>query len=409
MKPTGRPFTAMLAICALGAAPQPPAGHSRVAHRALPAFVARARSDRFASNAVRRARLAYLMPEHLSAAAKELATRSVAAGASTYTVLNLNAIVRGTSPGVTFAPLALNDDGRIVGTATQVSGDTLGYIVNYHGSNGFLASSFGFQDYGSDFPLAISNKGGTVAGFTDGYREQADGSFEYTLSDLWTLTGATSSTLAIQSDVDGAAEHTLDVANQNITVGGASYNGGTPFGVMNCPISDFSANAITDSGLIVGYSRQTRATVLTLGNCPTFVPNAPLASRVDAVAQNGDMILADYDFSDPDKHNFAAYDLWVKGILHAIPLPAGYDAATYAVDAIAVNTSDVVVGNILSQATGQPVAAFEYAGGKSVNLQSLFPAKSGWVPSAVTGINDNGEIIGEGYLNSVLTPFALRH
>jgi hypothetical protein len=99
--------------------------------------------------------------------------------------------------------------------------------------------------------------------------------------------------------------------------------------------------------------------------------------------------------------------LWAKGKVSSIPLPAGYAAASYYVDPIALNASDVVVGNVVEK-SGEPVAAFEYANGKTVNLQSLFPANSGWVAGGVTGINDSGEVIGEGYLGGTLTPFALR-
>ena len=160
----------------------------------------------------------------------------------------------------------------------------------------------------------------------------------------------------------------------------------------------FTSNAIDDAGVIVGYSDTNRATVLTLGGCPTYVPNAAAGFVADAVAENGDMILK----------NGAEYDLWAKGKVAAIPLPAGYSATTYAVDAIALNASDVVVGNVIAK-DGTPVTAFEYANGKSIEMQMLFPAKSGWVATAVTGINDAGEIIGDGYFNGTRSAFALRH
>ena len=106
--------------------------------------------------------------------------------------------------------------------------------------------------------------------------------------------------------------------------------------------------------------------------------------------------------------NGSDYELWAKGTVSRIPLPSGFSAATYTADAIALNASDVVVGNVVAK-DGTPVAAFEYHNGKSVDLQTLFPADSGWVATAVTGINDHGEIIGDGYLKGTQTAFALRY
>ncbi len=120
-------------------------------------------------------------------------------------------------------------------------------------------------------------------------------------------------------------------------------------------------------------------------------------SAADAVAANGDMIVNAY----------RAYYLWSKGRLFTIPLPSGYDASKYNVDPIGLNASDVVVGNIYNKG-GALSGTFVYANGKSTELQSLFPPNSGWVATFAIGINDNGEIIGQGYLKNLLTPFALR-
>jgi hypothetical protein len=372
----------------------------------LPPFLERTRFDRFAPNAIRRVRLAFLMPRHLSKAARALATRGVKSASTSYKVLNLNAIVAASgNTGTQIQPTALNDDGRIVGTTNAFLYDYVqpGYIINYGGSNDYL----GYLGYGlgnftyTFYPVAISNKGGTVAGFSDDQAYYNGIVYSYADSDVWTLTGSTSSTLQFylnysQSDRTQIA----DISNQNIPVGGHYYWGQvrTPFAIANCPISNFIASAIDDSGVIFGTSNANRATVLTLGGCPAYIPNVQPGYLVDSIAANGDMIL----------QNGAQFELWAKGKVYPIPLPAGYAAASYYVDAVALNASDVVVGNVVGK-NGEPDAAFEYANGKSINLQTLFPANSGWVAAGVVGINDSGEIIGEGYFGGTLTPFALRH
>ena len=399
-----RCVVALFAIAMLGAASKEHAATSTGVHR--PSFVEATRNDRFAPNAIRRARLTFLMPATMSATAQKsaLAHGGAATTASTYKVLNLDALIA--ASGTTIDPLALNNDGRIVGgTNTTFDGqDYPGYLINNNGSNAFLASlGYYYNNYADYFPTSISNKGGTVAGFTDLYVNVAGGLYYYTDSEVWTLTGVTGSTLAYYHNrIVSDSTYIADIANGNVPVGGHYYwtsiGQRTPFPIDNCPVSDFYANAIDDSGTIVGYSYDRRATVLTLGGCPTSIPNVTRGFVADAVASNGDMLL----------QNGSEYDLWAKGVVSRIPLPSGYAATTYAVDAVALNASDVVVGNVVAK-DGTPVAAFEYQNGKSVNVQTLFPANSGWVALAVTGINDRSEIIGDGYVNGVRTAFALRH
>ena len=399
-----RALSGIVALVLLGFLRQTDAAQTGVRHATMPTFLERTRYDRFAPNAIRRARLAFLMSRHLSKSARVAAGRGVRPAATSYKVLNLNAIIA--DNGATIQPTALNDDGRIVGTTGTFLYDYVvpGYIINYGGSNDYL----GYPGYGLGnfqyqfFPVAISNKGGTVAGFSDDQAYYNGIVYSYADSAVWTFNGATSTSTSLNFYLNYSQSDRTQItaiSNQNVPVGGHYYWGQvrTPFAIANCPISNFIASAINDSGVIVGRSNTDRATALTLGGCPAYVPNAEPGYVVDSIAANGDMIL----------QNGAQFELWAKGKVSSIPLPAGYAAASYYVDPIALNASDVVVGNVVEK-SGEPVAAFEYANGKTVNLQSLFPANSGWVAGGVTGINDSGEVIGEGYLGGTLTPFALR-
>ncbi len=80
-----------------------------------------------------------------------------------------------------------------------------------------------------------------------------------------------------------------------------------------------------------------------------------------------------------------------------------HDGGTY------FHVVDCPIADFSANAATYSVDAIAYANGKSVNLQTLFPANSGWVASPERGLTTTAKLIGEGYLKSVLTPFALRH
>ena len=252
MKVPVRISFALLALAALGALPQPRVAHAIHTRRAHPAFVDATRFDRFAPNAVRRARLAFLMPPHISTVASAAARRDVAAATSAYKVLNLDAIIA--ASGTTISPLALNDDGRIVGsTGTFIDSDVYpGYIINYSGSNAYLD----FPPYSNNFeyeffPVAISNKGGTVAGFSDD-TEYGYGGEEiyYSDSEVWKPSGATSSSVDfyLQTVISDSTQ-IADISNTNVPIGGRYYwtasGQRTPFPIAQCPIANLRRTPLT--------------------------------------------------------------------------------------------------------------------------------------------------------------------
>jgi probable HAF family extracellular repeat protein len=72
----------------------------------------------------------------------------------------------------------------------------------------------------------------------------------------------------------------------------------------------------------------------------------------------------------------------------------------------AINDSGVVVGQFT---IGDTYHAFVYSGGKLKDLNSMIPAKSGWVLTEANGINASGQIVGMGTIKGaehgyLLTP-----
>ena len=91
--------------------------------------------------------------------------------------------------------------------------------------------------------------------------------------------------------------------------------------------------------------------------------------------------------------------LYAHGLITNIALPAGDSA----LNALAVNDQDQVVGLVNVGGTQQPF----FWNGKFWLLNSLIPAGSGWVLQHANGINKQGQIVGLGTLNGLQTGFIL--
>jgi len=76
---------------------------------------------------------------------------------------------------------------------------------------------------------------------------------------------------------------------------------------------------------------------------------------------------------------------------------------------LAINSHGVVVGReALNNQTSLTYHAFIYTSGKMTDLNSLIPAGTGWILHEATGINDSGEIVGNGTLNGQVQGFLLK-
>jgi probable HAF family extracellular repeat protein len=76
-------------------------------------------------------------------------------------------------------------------------------------------------------------------------------------------------------------------------------------------------------------------------------------------------------------------------------------------EAYAVNSSGTIVGASVHNTTTTDTHAFIYENGVMKDLNNMIPAKSGWVLTSATGVDDAGEITGTGIYNGSTMAFRL--
>jgi probable HAF family extracellular repeat protein len=96
--------------------------------------------------------------------------------------------------------------------------------------------------------------------------------------------------------------------------------------------------------------------------------------------------------------------IWSNGTMKIAPSLT--DSTPYDNEATAINDNNTVVGFYLSQSQGPH--AFVWDGESNIfDLNDLITPGSGWVLTNALGINDAGDIVGQGYLNGEPTGFLL--
>ena len=331
-----------------------------------------------------------------------------------YKITSLGELVGGGS--IQFIPMALNDSGQIVGydDLPQGNGDAgAAYLINANGTFGVLRNTGNSTAY--YIPVAISNDGLSVAG-----NANAPGN-PYGLEPFsgpvtWTLFGKTNShqNYRVFATASHPTTYTIaDIASGNVPVGGADFFGFTayavtPFKSSGCAAGDFFATAVNDAGTIVGDAAG-YAAFDTLTGCAAPIPGLPRPANAStsavAIDSNADVL---FSVQGPAAPAFGAYYLFAKKTVVKVTLPPTLSPSTDYLTAVALNDSGEVVGNVAQQVPPfAPVAPFLYQNGRSVDVNTLLPAKSGWRLVTAKAINDAGEIIGVGYFNGALAGYAL--
>jgi probable HAF family extracellular repeat protein len=326
-------------------------------------------------------------------------TRAGALPAAGYTITDL-----GTLGGTTSMANAINVSGQIAGTATTAA-DAASHAVRY--------SSGSLQDLGtlggtSSFGNAI-NSLGFVAGSS---RLSGDVSLE---SFYWSPTSGLHDLGPYSLVLNGTA-YAID--DHGHVVGGASNNcdgqdafAWTPAkGYINLgSLGGRAGEALgIDSGghQVVGSSNaggdfntlpfiwSSAASIHQLPLFPGGLDGVALAiNNVGDVAGWGDM---------GDFQNHAA--LWMKR--DTVPQNLGTLGGASST-ATALNLSDVVVGSSLP-ANGTTTHAFVWTATTGiVDLNTLIPSGSGWVLTIANGVNDGGQIVGNGTINGHTHGFLL--
>ncbi len=253
----------------------------------------------------------------------------------------------GTLGGTTSSASAINDNGLIIGSSTNADGDLLGFTY----SNDAMAPLLPTSDNGG-IGNGLNKNGSIVGGNGNG----------------------------------------ILVANGTLLKEFNSLGG-----------SGCSAIAINTSGTIVGNSRgpdeQPRAFIYTGGPADQF-GGYPVTDLTDTITSSSGWILQSAKaINDAGKivgygikdGNYHAY-MYTNGIitdLNPATGPNGLDGAT------AINAHDEIVGETATS-SGTP-HAFIYRGGVMTDLNSLIPSDSGWELTYASGINDAGQIVGQGF------------
>ena len=331
--------------------------------------------------------------------------------AQTYTVSPV-----GTLGGAVSVANAINVQGNIVGASATVQGP----------SHAFVSDGIGLTDLGTliSGSTATSSANGisatgevvgistaTTAGDSHGFVWTSAGGMQ----DLSTLPGGTSgSAMSVNSAGQIVGYGTTGVASATHAV----------LWQLNC-----GTLAATDLGTLAGATgRLSQANAINNGWSPQVVGFSILSDNASYHAfvwQAGTMTdLGSLGGASSVANAINDGGLIVGGSLngsgkrHAFTIQAGsgnpmQDIGTLVgakglfSEAYAVNSSGTIVGASVHNTTTTDTHAFIYENGVMKDLNSMIPAKSGWVLTSATGIDDAGEIAGTGIYNGATMAFRL--
>ena len=188
-----------------------------------------------------------------------------------------------------------------------------------------------------------------------------------------------------------------------------------------------SANAINDAGTVVGEALQSDCLADLAVRFPAQGAAVPLPvtspSNANAINAAGHVVgeaAIHSNFYGPNAPGGLAYlDRTANpsaGTLTQVrplylPFPPGYSRGSNSEIAYGLSDEDKVVGDLLiygSNGASVSSVAFLYGNGRTYDLNTLIPPNSGWVITDAVGINNRGEITGEGiYDGKYLLPYRL--
>ena len=277
----------------------------------------------------------------------------------------------------------INNRGQVVGTALKfVNGVLYGHA--------FLYSDGQMQDLGTlggnySKGLAINNNG-QVTGFS--FTANTSHAFLYSngaMMDLGTLPGGLGSAgygINDSGQVVGYSDH--------IAQGywhGFLYSDGKMMDLGGIGSRNSVANGINASGQAVGYSMIPSGAGLyfpVLFSGGTITRLDILSSGVaNAINAAGQIVGARGD----------------GGVVHAVIYASGVIADLGTLDGMTDSYATAINGNgqVVGHSTTRNVSdAFLYSGGKMLDLNGMIPRNSGWTLKDASGINDSGQIAGNG-------------
>ena len=294
---------------------------------------------------------------------------------------------------------AINDQGRIIGTAENPEGKDRGYWAEAHPVFGFrfeilpafppLTGLSGPEDI---WPQAINNMGQIVGSITaTNLREHAFLYQSGSIRDLGTLTPSGVSSAAGINQLGHIVGSTTGT-NQSVAF---LYRNETLAQLNLGNVRNASATAINNSDQIVGYfdlSPGQRAFLYRAGDAvPEIiqlgspVPDYPY-SKALAINDNGQIALQILNGLE-----WSRAFLYQAGSMNELPGLGGLITIPHA-----INEHGIIVGE--SRDYAKAPSACIWQGGQVYNLWSLLRTNSGWRGLiTATGINRLGQIVGVGY------------
>jgi probable HAF family extracellular repeat protein len=315
----------------------------------------------------------------------------------------------GTLPGGNSATAgAINNRGQVVGLAPvpapPPSQPPLKGTPNPFTDHVILFTNGRLRDlgaFGGDSAGATAiNDHGQIIGFADHDADDAIQSFLFT----------TGQTQALGS-LGGPLTEALGINNFGLVVGWTSLSTGAQRAFIfdgqmydlqlgdnteATGINDFCQIIGDETGPVVGT---TSAFLLTRGRMHLLPGLGGFATWARAINDFGRVV----GFSwIPDNSTYHAI-LYVDGRTKDLGTLSGSTGASVA---NSINIEDEIVGFSVPLETGLPTA-FLHSGGHMVDLNTLLPTNSGWALQQANGINELGQIVGNGTHNGLSRAFLM--
>jgi probable HAF family extracellular repeat protein len=316
----------------------------------------------------------------------------------------------------TFANVTgVNSTAEVVGQTLSPSSDAYqGFLIDNNGVQQNVGPLTGFTE---SFANGL-NDAGEAVGFSQNapeginYPEEAFLDNQGMLTDLGTLGGNVSVATSINASGQVVGYSTTTSGNYLLQDGFIWRQGVGMQDLGALTVGGSSgALAINDGGDVVGYSTTsvnettppspTDAVLWSQGGPPQNLRTLPGGASSEATGINASDQVVGYSTITMNANSPNHAFLWsqANGMADLGTL-AGYTDSY----AAAINSSGEVVGYALG---GLASHAFIYNDGQMTDLNAYLAAGSNWVLSTATAINDQGVVVGMGYLNGVPSGYEL--
>lgn len=329
-----------------------------------------------------------------------------------YTIVDL-----GTLGGTASFALDVNNHGQVTGNSrytTNAPNNTRLHAFSW--TNGVM-TDIGYLTDGMEFSRGYAiNDSGLIVGESDNDVSKAFLWNGTTVTNIGTLGGSS----AVAHDINDAGEIVGASSNGSASrpfrrgTNGVMVDLGTLLGTTN---STGRAWAINEAGVAVGLSRNesnttSQATLWNNGGITNLGSLAGGTNFSQAYAANEALQIVGASTAGKINTNSSTdltrAFLWENGEITDLGALSSHTNYIHS-EAKDINDASQIVGYI-AKFSGSPTsggAAVLWENGAAYNLNTLVPTNSGWVLQAAEGINDRGQIIGNGSFGGQTRAFLL--